>query len=233
MESRPDPRPRTRTTGVLPLRPQVLARGGVIDWPASSSKTTQPPFAAAVLLPAATPLVSTTPPRRRHARSHAGSAAARTSHSAAAVATCPPRCTRRGTACRSPSSRGPASTAGRPTRVPADCAPTPSPTWLSARQIVGVDRVIPWRPLRRGRPRATGVANAPPTVPNPAAWQRSPGSFRQPRSTSRAGAGPAPARLSRGRSSRRPADISPSEDYRGHLHAVWRTARHHPIKFSS
>lgn len=176
MDTRPDPRPRTRTTGVLPLRPLVLARGGVIDWRASPSKTTQPLFAAAVLLPAAAPLVSTTPPRRCHARSRAGSAAARTSHGAAEVATFPPRCTRRGTAGRSPSSHGPASIAGRPTRVPADRAPTPSPTWLSARQIARVDRVTPWRPFRRGRPRATGVANAPPTVPRPAAWQRSHGS---------------------------------------------------------
>lgn len=220
METRPDPRPRTRTTGVLPLRPQVLARGGVIDWPASSSKTTQAPFAAAVLLPAATPPASTTPPCRRHARSHAAPAAARTSRSAAAVATCPPRCTRRGTAGRSSSSPGPASSVGRPTRVSAGRAPTPAPAWSSARQIVEVDQVTPSRRLQRDRPRATGVANVPLTAPRLAAWQRFPGSSRQPRSESQPGAGPVPARLSRHRSSRRPAHISPDKVYRGQLHAV-------------
>jgi hypothetical protein len=46
IETLPEPRPRTRTTGVWPTLPQVLARGGVIDWPASSSKTIQPPHAA-------------------------------------------------------------------------------------------------------------------------------------------------------------------------------------------
>lgn len=53
-------------TGVCPRRPQVRARGGVIENPASSSKTIQPPHAAARLLPAATPPSSTTPPRARH-----------------------------------------------------------------------------------------------------------------------------------------------------------------------
>jgi hypothetical protein len=36
-------------TGVVPRRPQVRDRGGLIDWPHSSSKTIQP-RAAAVLI---------------------------------------------------------------------------------------------------------------------------------------------------------------------------------------
>jgi hypothetical protein len=38
--------------GVIPRRPQVRARGGLSDWPYSSSKTIQPPRAAAALLSA-------------------------------------------------------------------------------------------------------------------------------------------------------------------------------------
>lgn len=41
IDTRPEPRPRTLTIGVWPIRPQVLALGGVIDGPASSSKTIQ------------------------------------------------------------------------------------------------------------------------------------------------------------------------------------------------
>ncbi|GAB7185621.1 hypothetical protein ATKI12_5452 [Kitasatospora sp. Ki12] len=59
------------------------------------------------------------------------------------------------------------------------------------------------------------------------------GRFNRPRSESRPGAGPAPARLSQRRSNCRPADISPFQDYRSHLSTVRRTARHHPIRFSS
>ena len=47
------PLPRTRMRGVIPRRAQVLDRGGLSDWPVSSSKTIQPPRAAAVLLPGA------------------------------------------------------------------------------------------------------------------------------------------------------------------------------------
>jgi hypothetical protein len=36
--------------GVIPRRAQVLDRGGLSDWPDSSSKTIQPPRTAAVLL---------------------------------------------------------------------------------------------------------------------------------------------------------------------------------------
>ncbi|MFI1416077.1 hypothetical protein ACH4Y0_40135, partial [Streptomyces sp. NPDC020707] len=43
IDTRPEPRPLTLTTGVWPIRPQVLARGGVIDCPASSSKKIQAP----------------------------------------------------------------------------------------------------------------------------------------------------------------------------------------------
>ena len=50
-------------TGVIPRRPQVRDRGGLIDWPHSSSKTIQPPRAAAVLSSAARPPSSTPPPR--------------------------------------------------------------------------------------------------------------------------------------------------------------------------
>ena len=58
--------------GVCPRRPQVRARGGVIENPASSSKTIQAPSAAAVLPPAATPPSPSRPPRPRHARAHGG-----------------------------------------------------------------------------------------------------------------------------------------------------------------
>ena len=37
------PPPRTRMTGVIPRRAQVLDRGGLSDWPDSSSKTIHPP----------------------------------------------------------------------------------------------------------------------------------------------------------------------------------------------
>ena len=56
-------------TGVIPRRPQVLERGGLSDWPVSSSKTIQAPRAAAVLLPAARSPSSTPRSRRRPARS--------------------------------------------------------------------------------------------------------------------------------------------------------------------
>jgi hypothetical protein len=39
----PLPPLRTRMTGVIPRRPQICDRGGLIDWPHSSSKTIQPP----------------------------------------------------------------------------------------------------------------------------------------------------------------------------------------------
>ena len=55
--------PRTRITGVIPRRPQVRDRGGLSDWPHSSSKTIQPPRAAAVLLSAARSPSSTPGPR--------------------------------------------------------------------------------------------------------------------------------------------------------------------------
>ncbi len=130
METRPEPRPRTRTTGVMLWPPQVLARGGVIAWPASSPKTTQALFTAAVLLPAARPPASTALSRRRRARSRAERAAARTSRAAAAAATSPPRCTRRGTAGRSSSSPGPASTDRPETRNPAS---KPATAWSRTR----------------------------------------------------------------------------------------------------
>ncbi|MDF6016969.1 RHS repeat domain-containing protein [Streptomyces sp. JH34] len=41
---------------------------------------------------------------------------------------------------------GPISTAGPPTLVPADRAPTPAPTWPSARQTVGADLAPPSTP---------------------------------------------------------------------------------------
>jgi hypothetical protein len=117
--------------------------------------------------------------------------------------------------------------------VPAAHAPIPAPAWPSARQTAGVDQVTPLRPPRRCRSRATGVASVPPTGPRPATRQRPPGSSPHSRSKPQPGAGPAPVRPSRRRSSRHPADISPHQDYRGHLRAVRRTARHHPIKFNS
>lgn len=233
IDTRPEPRPRTRTTGVMPWRPQVLARGGVIDWPASSSKTTQALFAAALVLPAARPPASTAPPHRRRARSPAGQAAATTSRAAAAAATCPRPCTRRGTCGRSSFSPGPASTAGRSTRGPAGRAPTPAPAWLSACLTVEAGQAIPLTPPRPGPPRATGAASVPPTAHSPSARRRSPDSSTRPRSTPRPGAGLAPEPPVRHRSSHRPADISPTQGYRSHLHGVRRTARHHSIKFSS
>ena len=80
----PEPPPRTRMTGVIPRRPQVLARGGLSDWPVSSSKTIQPPRAAAVLLPAARSPSSTPRSRRRPARPPGGRPAARSSRAGAA-----------------------------------------------------------------------------------------------------------------------------------------------------
>ena len=53
---------------VIPRRAQVLDRGGLSDWPDSSSKTIQPPRAAAVLLPGARSPSSTPRWRRRPAR---------------------------------------------------------------------------------------------------------------------------------------------------------------------
>ena len=61
-----------RMTGVMPRRPQVLERGGLIAWPVSSSKTIQAPRAAAVLLPAARSPSSTPRWRRRPARRRGG-----------------------------------------------------------------------------------------------------------------------------------------------------------------
>lgn len=192
METRPEPRPRTRTTGVLPRRPQVLARGGVIDWSASSSKTTQALFTAAVLLPAARPPASTVPPHRHRVRSPVGRAAARTSRAASAAATCPPSCTRRGTGDRSASSLGRASTADQPTHGPADRAPTPLPAWLSACPTAAADQAIPSTSPLRGRSRATGAASVPPTAPRRATRQQSPDSSPRSRSTPRPGADPLP-----------------------------------------
>lgn len=53
MDQRRQDRPRTRMTGVWPRGPQVLARGGVIEDPASSSKTIQASSAAARFPPVA------------------------------------------------------------------------------------------------------------------------------------------------------------------------------------
>jgi hypothetical protein len=83
-ETRPVPPPRTRMTGVIPRLPQVLDRGGLIDWPHSSSKTIQPPRAAAVLLSAARSPSSTPQPRRRHARWPGARRSGRSSRSGAA-----------------------------------------------------------------------------------------------------------------------------------------------------
>jgi hypothetical protein len=150
-----------------------------------------------------------------------------------ATATCPPRCTRRGAAGRSPSSPAPGVhrwsvhpwASGPRSNSRSSLAICPSGSRLN--------QVTPLRPPRRGRSRATGVASVPPTAPRPATRQRPPSSSRHSRSKPQPGAGPAPVRPSRRRSSRHPADISLHQDYRGHLRAVRRTSRHHPIKFSS
>lgn len=55
IETRLRDRPRTRTTGVRPHGDQVLACGGVMEKPASSSKTGQAPRAAADLPRTAAP----------------------------------------------------------------------------------------------------------------------------------------------------------------------------------
>lgn len=83
----PEAAPDLAAPGVMPWRPRVLAPGGGVDWPATSSKTIQALFTAAVLLPAAGPPASTAPPRRDRARSRAGPAAARTSRAAASIGT--------------------------------------------------------------------------------------------------------------------------------------------------
>ncbi|MCZ0983492.1 hypothetical protein O1L60_42550 [Streptomyces diastatochromogenes] len=69
IDPRPDLRPLALTlaAGVRPIRPQVLAHGEVIDYPASSSKAIQAPRSAAALLPAARS-PSSTPQPRRHRR---------------------------------------------------------------------------------------------------------------------------------------------------------------------
>src|SRR5438876_3597562 len=72
-------------TGVIPRRPQVFDRGGLSDWPHSSSKTIQPPRAAAVLLSAARSPSSTPRWRRRHARWRGARPAGRSSRGGAAI----------------------------------------------------------------------------------------------------------------------------------------------------
>ena len=67
-----------------PRRPQIFDRGGLIDWPHSSSKTIQPPRAAAVLFSAARSPSSTPRPRRRRARWPAARRAGRSSRDGAA-----------------------------------------------------------------------------------------------------------------------------------------------------
>lgn len=176
---------------------------------------------------------STAPPRRHRVRSRAGWVAVRTSRTAVVAATCPRWCRRRGTCGRSSSSPGPGSTAGRSTRGTAGRTLTAAPTCLSVCQTDEADQAIPSTPPRPGPPRATDAASVPPTAPGPTTRQRSPDSSSRPQSTPRPAAGPAPERPSRRPSSHHPVDISPHQDYRSHLRAVRRTARHHPIKFNS
>jgi hypothetical protein len=59
MDTRPEPLPDTRTTGVCPRRPQVRALGGRRFCPASSSKHTYAPVAAAILKPSPTSRTAT------------------------------------------------------------------------------------------------------------------------------------------------------------------------------
>jgi len=106
-------------TGVIPRRPQVRDRGGLIDWPHSSSKTIQPPRAAAVLSSAARPPSSTPPPRSHRARWPGARRSGRSSRGGAEGTRSPGWCTAPGT-CRPPGrGRGPASTAGPAIRRPA------------------------------------------------------------------------------------------------------------------
>lgn len=102
--------PRTRMTGVCPRRPQVQARGGVIEKPASSSKTIQAPDAAPRLhlgphLP---------PPHARRVRVLCGRVPARTSRAVSTAATpSPPTGSPTGPS-RSPPSSRPPRTSRRP-----------------------------------------------------------------------------------------------------------------------
>lgn len=213
------------------MRPQDLARGGLSDWLASSSQTIQAPRAASVLLPAATPPSSTTPQLRRHVRSPGGPAAATTSHGASAAAMSPPPCSRRGTTVRSESSPGPVS--GQPSHGRAGRAPTPAPVWQSGLPKASDALAIP----SIGHPphpvHATDGASAPPTARSPAARPRSPGSSRRSRNDRPLPAGSALLQPSWHRSNRHPARISHPHSYRPDSGDVRRTARHHPIKFSS
>lgn len=59
------------------IRPQVRARGGVIDCPASSSKTTRAPRSAAMPIPAAGRVGRRTPPGARAADPESGSGCTR------------------------------------------------------------------------------------------------------------------------------------------------------------
>jgi hypothetical protein len=229
IDTRPE-RPRTRPTGVLPRRPQVLARGGVIDWLASSSKT----FTAAVLLPAARPPTSTAPPRRRRARSGAGWAAATTSRAAAAAATYPPPCTRRGTGGRSSSSPAPASTAGQSTRGPADRSPTPFPAGLSACPTVEACQANPfdatparssshhWRRQRSTDRSETGNAAAISRFFSPASKPATAWSRTRSRPALSASVKPPPCGY-----------LTPPGLPKPPARTVRRTARHHSIKFST
>ncbi len=190
------------------MRPQDLARGGLSDWPASSSQTIQAPRAAAVLLPAAAPPSSTTPQLRHHVRSPGGPAAATTSHGASAAAMSPPPCSRRGTTVRSESSPGPASTAGQPSHGRAGHAPTPAPIWQFGLPKASDALAIPstGHPLHPAH--ATDGASAPPTAHSPATRPRSPGSSRRSRSDRPLPAGSALLQPSWHRSNRRLAHIS-------------------------
>ena len=118
------PPPRTRMTGVIPRRAQVLDRVGLSDWPDSSSKTIQPPRAAAVLLPGARSGSSIPRWRRRRARWPGAPPSGRTSRGGAAGTRSRGRC-RPPRTCGPPGRGcGPASTAGH--RSPAASGPASS-----------------------------------------------------------------------------------------------------------
>jgi hypothetical protein len=117
--------------------------------------------------------------------------------------------------------------------VRADHAPTPR----SNRSIwTGPQPRTPGDPFEWTWPRlarARTCASNPPTAPTPAVRWRCPCSSPRARSLPRPEAERAPTRPSRRRSDRRPARLSPSQNYRTRHSTGRKITRFHPIKFNS